>query len=203
VRPWLGARLQSVTGEIARTLGLARPTGALVADVWQGGPADRAGLRQGDVVLSANGQPVLEAAGLTYAVGNSRPGDTVRLVVRRGERDLNLTLRAEPPPATPPRNEVTISGANPLSGATVVNLSPAVAEELGVDVFAGSGVLLVNPGTGFARGAGFRPGDFVRAVNGREIRTTRDLQQALAARVPAWQITIERNGQRISATYRA
>ncbi|WP_395671674.1 Do family serine endopeptidase [Phenylobacterium sp.] len=203
VRPWLGARLQTVTGEIARSLGLARPTGALVADVWQGGPADRAGVRQGDVVLSANGQPVVEAAGLTYVVGNSRPGDAVRLVVRRGERDLNLTLRAEPPPASPPRDQVTVSGANPLNGATLVNLSPAVAEELGVDVFAGSGVLVVNPGTGFARGAGFRAGDFVRAVNGREIRTTRELQQALSARVPAWQITIERGGQRVTATYRA
>ena len=203
VRPWFGARLQSVDAEIARTLGLPRPTGALVADVWPGGPADRAGVRQGDVVTAVDGQPIVEAASLNYAVGNRRPGDTLRLTVRRGERDLQLSLRAEAPPATPARDERLISGSNPLNGATVVNLSPAVADELGVDVFAGPGVLITNVGRGFAMSAGFRPGDIVRAVNGREIGSTRDLAAALAARVPAWQITIQRNGQLVTATYRA
>ncbi|HEY8617558.1 Do family serine endopeptidase [Phenylobacterium sp.] len=203
VRPWFGARLQSVDAEIARTVGLPRPTGALVADVWPGGPADRAGVRQGDVVTAVNGQPVLEAATLNYAVGNSRPGDPLRLTVRRGERDLQLNLRAEPPPATPARDERLISGQNPLNGATVVNLSPAVADELGIDVFTGPGVLITNIGRGFAMNAGFRPGDIVRAVNGREVSSTRDLAAALAARVPAWQITIQRNGQLVTATYRA
>ncbi|WP_374471945.1 Do family serine endopeptidase [Phenylobacterium sp.] len=203
VRPWLGARLQNVDAEIARTLGLPRPTGALVADVWPGGPADRAGVRQGDVVTSVNGEPVVEAATLNYAVGNSRPGDTVRITVRRGERDLPLSLRAEAPPATPARDERVISGQNPLNGATVVNLSPAVADELGIDVFAGPGVLITNVGRGFAMNAGFRPGDIVRAVNGRDVSSTRDLASVLGARVPLWQITIQRNGQLVTATYRA
>jgi Do/DeqQ family serine protease len=203
VRPWFGARLQSVTGEIARTLGLPRPTGALVADVWAGGPADRAGVRQGDVVTAVDGQPVLEAATLTYAVGNSRPGQTLRLTVRRADRDVQLNLRTEAPPATPARDERVISGANPLNGATVVNVSPAVADELGVDIFTARGVLITNIGRGFAMNAGFRPGDIVRAVNGREVASTRELATALTDRVPAWQITIQRNGQLVTATYRA
>ncbi|MCR5880742.1 Do family serine endopeptidase [Phenylobacterium sp. J367] len=203
VRPWFGARLQGVDAEIARTLGLPRPTGALVADVWPGGPADRAGIRQGDVVTAVDGQPLIEAATLNYRVGNSRPGETLRLTVRRDDRDLQLNLRTEAPPATPARDERVIAAGSPLAGATVVNLSPAVADELGIDVFTGPGVLITNVGRGFAMNAGFRPGDIVRAVNGREVSSTRDLTGALAARVPAWQITIQRNGQIVTATYRA
>jgi Do/DeqQ family serine protease len=203
VRPWFGARLQSVDAEIARTLGLPRPTGALVADVWPGGPADRAGVRQGDVVTAVDGQPIVEAATLNYRIGNSRPGETLRLTVRRNDRDLPLTLRTEAPPATPARDERTITGQNPLNGATVVNLSPAVADELGIDVFTGPGVLITGIGRGFAMNAGFRPGDIVRAVNGRDVASTRDLAAALSARVPVWQITIQRNGQLVTGTYRA
>ncbi len=98
VRPWVGARLQSVTPEIAKTLGLARPAGALVADVWPGGAAEQAGLKQGDVVTAVDGGPVVDAAALNYAVATHRPGETLRISVRRGGGDQQLTLRAEPPP---------------------------------------------------------------------------------------------------------
>ncbi|MBS0332887.1 MAG: trypsin-like peptidase domain-containing protein, partial [Proteobacteria bacterium] len=135
VRPWIAARLQSVTPEIARTIGLATPSGALVADVWPNGAAQRAGLKQGDVVVAVDGQPVVDAAALNFAMGSHRPGDTVRLGVRRDKVEQTLTLRAEPPPATPARDEKLIAGRNPFQGATVVNLSPAVAEEVGLDPF--------------------------------------------------------------------
>ena len=201
VRPWLGARAQSVTPEIARSIGLQIPQGVLIADVWPGGPAERAGLRQGDVVTSADGKPVVDSGSLNYAISTHRPGDSIQLGVRRGGREIQATLRAEPPPATPARDQTTITGANPFDGATVVNLSPAVADELGVDPFAGPGVLITNIGRGFAMNAGLRPGDFVREVNGRKITSVRDLVGVAASRSRTWQVTIERGGQLITGNF--
>lgn len=202
VRPWLGARTQTVTAEIARTLGMARPQGALVADVWPGGAAFRAGLRQGDVVTEVDGRPVTDAASLNYAFATRRPGDTVRLTVRRDAgREQTLEVRAEAPPASPARDERTIEGQNPLSGATVVNLSPAVADELGLDPFAGRGVLISRLDRGFAVGAGFRPGDIIRGVNGRRVESVRELTAALETPSRGWQIAFERGGQLITARF--
>jgi len=204
VRPWLGARTQSVTPEIAKTLGLPVPQGALLADIWPNGPAARAGLRQGDLVLQADGRPVVDAAALRYLISAQRPGDTLALVVRRanGERQT-LSLRAEGPPATPARDERILAGRNPFDGATVVNLSPAVADELGMDTFTASGVLIMLVGQGAAQNIGLRRGDIIRAVNGQSVVSVRDLAAALIAQPRAWEVTIERSGQRVTARFRS
>jgi Do/DeqQ family serine protease len=200
VRPWLGARLQSVTPEMARSLGLATPSGALVAEVWPGGPADRAGVKQGDVIVSVDSRAAVDASAVNYAVGTHRVGDPVSISLRRAGRDQALTLRAQAAPATPARDEQTISGRNPFAGATVVNLSPAVADELGLDTF-GQGVLVTKIGGGPAAAVGLQPGDIVRAVNGRKIQAVADLVGATARPAQAWQVTIERGGQQITATF--
>src|SRR5258706_5683974 len=175
VRPWLGARLQSVTPEIAKTMGLATPSGALIADVWPQSAAARAGLKQGDLVTSVDGAPVVDAAALNYAIATHRAGETAKVGVRRGAGVETLLVRAEPPPATPARDERVINGRNPFQGATVVNLSPAVAEEVGLDPFGRQGVLILKTDVGAALQLGLRPGDIIRQVNGRSIRTTGDL----------------------------
>jgi len=200
VRPWFGARLQSVTPEMARSLGLATPSGALVADLWPGGAAARAGVRQGDVVTSVDGRPVVDAGGVGYAIGTHRVGDAVRIGLRRDGRDQTVTLRAEAAPTTPARDERTIDGRNPFAGATVVNLSPAVADELGVDAF-GQGVMVTKIAGGPAAAVGLQPGDIVRSVNGRRIQSVGDLVAATARPAGSWQVTIERGGQQITATF--
>ncbi|HEY2357390.1 MAG TPA: Do family serine endopeptidase [Phenylobacterium sp.] len=202
VRPWLGARLQSVTPDVAKTMGLSRPNGALVADVWPGGASARAGLKQGDLVTSVDGAPVVDAAGLNYAVANHRPGEAMKVGVRRGGAEQTLTVQAEAAPATPARDERLIAGRNPFDGATVVNLSPAVAEEVGLDPFH-AGVLVIKTGAGAAQQIGVQAGDIIRAVNGRDIKSVHDLTSAVGAPAPVWQVTIERNGRQITATFRA
>ena len=201
VRPWVGAHTQSVDPDIARSLGMQTPQGALIADVWPGGPAAKAGLRQGDVVLEADGKPIVDAATLGYTVGTHRPGDLVSLMVLRDGRRLSMTLRAEAPPAMPARDERTLSGRNPLDGATVVNISPAVAVEVGIDPFTGPGVLVTKVDRGLAMSIGLHPGDIIRAVNGRRIDSVGDLTSAVSTPQRAWRITIERNGQEITAVF--
>ncbi|MBC6980649.1 DegQ family serine endoprotease [Caulobacter sp. 17J80-11] len=203
VRPWLGVKSEPVTAEIARSLALPRPEGVLVADVYPNGPGARAGLRQGDVVLSVDGGAVNDTAGLNFRVATRRPGDTVTLAVLREGRQQTLKARVEPPPASPAKEERTLDGQNPMNGAVVANLSPASADELGLDPFAGPGVVVTRiSGRSYAGSAGFRPGDIVREVNGRRIQSTRDLLAALGEPARGWAVTIERDGRLITGQFR-
>jgi S1-C subfamily serine protease len=202
VRSWLGARTQPVTPEIARSVGLSSPQGALVADIWPGGPADRVGLKSGDIILTVNGRPAADPAAVSFAVGAARPGESLALSVRRNEQVIKVSLRPEPPPAKPARDEWFVDGRNPFQGATVVNVSPAVAEELGVDAFSSRGVLVINISRGFAMNAGLRPGDVVRRVNGREIGTVADLRGALSVPSGNWAVTILRGDREITGNFR-
>ncbi len=194
VRPWLGARVQPVTQDIARSLGLDRPQGVLVADLYPGSSAERAGLARGDVILSVAGAPVFDEAGLRYQFATQNPGARVQLETLRGASRRSLTVAAEAPPGgrAAPRD---ISGRNPLDGARVLTLSPAAAEEAGLDPFQ-TGVVIQTITRGrLAARAGLAPGDVVRTINGEAIETSDELLRALNA-AQAWQIEIERNGQR-------
>ncbi|QUD88434.1 Do family serine endopeptidase [Phenylobacterium montanum] len=204
LRPWLGLKTQPVTSDIAKTLGLDRPNGVLVTDVYPDGPGARAGVRQGDLILSVDGAPVQDEASLNYRVLTHKAGDEIALQIRREKGGMEtVRLRASSPPAGPGRDERLITGRNPFSGATVVNLSPAVADELGLDPFAaGKGVLITKVEDGVAAGLGLQPGDLIKQVNGRPIETTAQLQAALAAGGPVWRITLVRNGQVLNAQVR-
>jgi Do/DeqQ family serine protease len=201
VRPWLGVKGQPVTAEIARSLGLATPRGVLVAQVYPGSSADKAGLKESDIILTIDGQAVNDEGGGAFAIGTHKVGDRVPMQIRRGDKEQTLTVRTEAAPESPARDERTLNGKNPFDGATVMNLSPAVAQDLGADPFVGKGVLVTKIGQGFALNAGLRPGDFIREVNGRPINVVADLASAAGAggANKAWSVTIERGGQRITA----
>jgi len=203
VRPWLGVKAQALTEEMAKSLGLSAPEGVVVDAVWPEGPAARAGVASGDVIVSVNGQPVNDPGALNYDVATLEPGASVSLAVRKaggGERTLQAHLTA--PPDSPPKDQQTISGHNPLNGATVINLSPAAATDLGLDPFAGSGVVVTSVGGGYASSLGLQAGDFIRQVNGQPIATVAQLVAALGAAANDWTIVIERGGQTITARVR-
>ena len=196
-RPWLGARLQGVDADTARSLGLDRPQGVLVASVYPGSPAERAGLHPGDLILSADGQPVNDEGAVNYAAATHKAGETARLQVRAagGARREVLVQLATLPGG--PRDQRTLSGRQPLSGATVVTLTPAAADEYGLDPFS-RGVALIQS-DGVAAGQGFRAGDVVKSVNGQRIASTAQLAQAL--RTDGWTIVIDRAGREITAQF--
>ncbi|MBB4267540.1 DegQ family serine endoprotease [Roseospira visakhapatnamensis] len=194
-RPWLGATGQSVTNDIARSLGLERPGGVLVADVMRGGPAARAGLERGDVILAMDGQPMADEAGLRYRIATTPLDTEVTLTVWRNgrTRDLRVTLR--PPPEDPPRDDTVLRGRHPLNGVTVANLNPALSEEIGVAMGAGPVVVLkVGPRSGAAR-FGVKPGDVVVSVNGRQPRDVRGLARLMERTRPPWRLDLNRGGR--------
>ncbi len=201
-RPWLGAWGREVDAEIAEALELSRPAGILVEDVYPGGPADRAGVDVGDVILAVDGHPVNSPQALKYRLTVRSDDGPLALTIRRRDREMTLRIAAEPAPAEPPRNDTRLVGNHPLSGAIVANLSPALAETLRQERFyAGVVVLGVDRGSPAQR-IGLRRGDRVLAINGRPIETVADLE-ALAARPGRrWRMRIGRGSNILDWQYR-
>ena len=198
VRPWFGATGQGVTAEIASSLGMERPTGVLVNDVYRGGPADRARLRVGDVVLSVNGREVADADALEFRVATLTIGETAKLAIWRRGRERTLTIELREAPEIPPRETMEIGESNPFAGATVANMSPALAEELSLTSFEPGVVVLELRGGSTADRLGFRPGDMVASVNGHDVDSVNRLKRLLAQRTDRWRVTIKRGGQTLS-----
>ena len=197
-RPWLGATLQNLSKDIADNLGLERPTGAVVVDVFKLGPAAAAGLRRGDVIAAIDGQSVDDAESVGFRLGVKPLDGVARLKVLREGRTLDLSLKLESAPETPPRDTRTIGGGSPFSGAEVMNLSPAVKEELSLSDGASEGVVVAAVANGStAAQVGVQKGDVVVAVNGQRIATTRQLEKTCAERARWWDLTIQRGGQTI------
>jgi len=201
-RPWLGAGLQSITPEIALSLGLDRPVGALISDIYENSPASRGGLETGDVILTVDGEEVDDPQELYYRLTTRGIGGTASLTVLRRGREIPVSLTLEVPPEVPPRNETTITGRSPFEGATVGNLSPALASEqrLGLESN-GVIVLRVEPGS-WAHQVRFRPGDIVRYVNGEQIERVSDLVDITQTPSRTWALGIERKGRLIKVVLR-
>lgn len=198
-RPWLGARMQTVTPEIAESLGLKRPSGALVVNVTPGSPAARAGLKVSDLVVGIDGQTVDDPNAFGYRFATRPLGGVTQVDVQRGGKLVKLSVPLETAPDTN-RDEITISGRSPFQGAKVANISPAVADELQLDNSTEGVVVLGIADGGTASDVGFRKGDVIVAVNGKKIEKTSDLESITRERSRLWRITILRNGQQIQVT---
>jgi len=197
-RPWLGARLQAVTPEIAETLGLARPTGALVVKVVPGSPAERGGLKLSDLIIGVDGQSVDDPNGFGYRFATRPLGGTAQVEVQRGGKVVKLAIPLEEAPDTN-RNEIVITSRSPFQGARVANISPAVADELQLD--SNDGVVITElADDGTAANVGFKKGDVILAVNGVKINDTEELQRVARERSRLWRITVMRGGQQIQVT---
>jgi Do/DeqQ family serine protease len=196
-RPWLGARLQAVTPEIAETLGLPRPSGALVANVTANSPAARGGLRLSDLVIAIDGQAVEDANAFDYRFATRPLGGTAQVDVMRGGKPVKLVIPLETAPDTG-REEVEIKARSPFQGAKVANISPAVADEMRLDASAQGVIITAIPDGAPAGDVGFRKGDIIVSVNGQRIATTGDLQKATSAGARLWRITVQRGNQQLS-----
>jgi len=195
VRPWLGARLQPVDGDIATGLGLERPTGVLVTSVYEKGPAAEAGLRRGDVILQVDGQPVDNPDSFGYRFTLKGTQGQTPLTVLRGGKQSSILVRLMPPPEIPPRDPVRGRARTPFAGATLVNISPAVADELQIQV-ADEGVVIADiDERSVAASVGFEKGDLIVAVNGERLVSTKDAERLIDRAGGYWEITVNRGGR--------
>ena len=199
-RPWLGAKLQAITPEIAESLSLKRPVGALVSSVAAKSPAARAGMRTGDLVVSVDGQDVDDVNAFDYRFATKPLGGQAHVGVMRGGREVKLAVALETAPETP-REETVIKARSPFLGAKVANLSPALADELRLDTES-KGVVVTDVENGStAQSFGLQKGDIVLALNSAKIETTQDLVRAVSQGSRLWRLTIQRGGQQISAVF--
>ena len=193
-RPWIGAKLEPVTRDIAEDLKLDRITGAVVTRVLNSGPAIDAGLQAGDVVLRVDGFEVTDPRTVLYRLQTKGVGNSARLdVVRRGKPvAISLAVKAAPVPG---KDDIrNLSGKHPLDGARVVNLLPGLADDLGVDETSGVAVMSVRAGSIAAR-LGFQPGDVVVSIGQQAVVSVTALEATLRERPRFWQMAVRRGGQ--------
>jgi Do/DeqQ family serine protease len=200
-RPWFGARLQSLTAEVADGLGLDRPAGSVVASVVEKGPADQAGLKRSDVILSVDGFAADDPESFGYRFATRPIGGTTMLSVLRGGKRISVPVKLVAAPETRPRDMVKLTSRSPLAGLTVANLSPALAEELSIET-GNEGVVVSEVEEGStAANVGFQKGDLIMALNGERMTSSREVETALKDRRRAWEVTISRGGQTITSVF--
>lgn len=202
MRPWVGADFQKVTSDISQSLGLDRPRGALVAGLYEGGPASRAGLRLGDIILELDGKPIEHMNALGYRLATTGIGREVELMVLSRDKQRRLKIKLEQAPETPARDALLIEGRSPFAGLRIANLSPRVAMELSLPT-AKTGVVItsVEPGSPASR-FGLRANDIILDLNSQGAQTTKQIARTSKQRTRIWRFTIDRNGRQISRVVR-
>jgi Do/DeqQ family serine protease len=206
-RAQLGVAIQNISSDMAANLGLKRPGGVIVSSVSTGGAADRAGVKQGDVITEFNGQQVRDSNALRNRVAQSAPGSTADLTVTREGTERHLSIKLdELKPDTMARNgrngESADGAAQGQLGVSVEPLTPELAGRLGVKGGHGLVVDQVNP-DGRAADAGIQPGDVIESVNRRAVSSVDDVRTALSADPdrPAL-LLVNRSGKEIYVTVR-
>ncbi len=195
-RPWLGAMVQKVTPAIANSLGMAKPSGVLVGEVYPGGPSDRAGVRRSDIIVTVGGRAINSPQALNYRIATGHMGKSLPLELLRRGRRISTKLVLAPAPEIPPRQETRLSGEHPLNGALVANLSPALSEELSLkDSFRQGVVVLEVPPNSEAGRIRLQRGDIILEVNRLKIGSVDVLRRILNEEDYSWAISVQRGDQ--------
>jgi Do/DeqQ family serine protease len=176
IRGWLGVAIQAVTDELARQFGVKSGEGVLIADVVQGGPAEKANLQAGDVILEFGGTPVNEVRHLQRLVAATKPGQAVQVKIKRQGKDLTLPVTVGQMPSEEP--VAAAPGVLERYGFAVQDLTPELKEKLQAEEGAGVLVASVEPGSPASR-RGLRAGDVILEVNRQRVRNSREFSEVV------------------------
>jgi serine protease Do len=202
-RGWLGVTIQKVTPELAREFGLSKPSGALVTDVFKGSPAERAGLKRGDVIVELNDREIKDVESLRNRIAQSEVGSTVRLEIKRDGKTIYLDVVITELPedvAMLPSSGMEEQEGNEdmLAGLSVMELTEDIARQLGLSG-AEDGVVVsrVEPYSA-AEEAGIKKGDVIQEINKKRVRNLDDFNRIVSKAKEGDMILlfINRNGRK-------
>lgn len=192
VRPWLGVSGQPVTQDIGQSLGLQRPAGILISNIHPQSPAEAAGLRVGDVILKVDEWEVSDAPSLRYRIATGKVGKVAKLDIWRDNAPQTLMVPLKAAPENPPRQLTLLKGPHPLNGVTVANLSPAYAEELGLQGGLIGVIIAKMARNSPALRLGIAPGDVILMLGDEKVLTVDDVKRVTATPREVWDMRIRR-----------
>ncbi len=200
VRPWFGAKMQPVNSDIADSLGMEAPHGALITEVAPGGPAERAGFASGDVVLSVDGVAVDDPSAFNFRLATKPIGEVTELERLRGGATEIIAFTVEAAPLATDDMLATITGNSRFAGTSVRQLDAALAEAKGLP-YEARGVIV----TAIERGSpaeqmGLRVDDVILSLNDIPMDTAAAFRDTASNRVRTWQIILQRDG-RVSRSF--
>jgi len=176
-RGWLGVSIQGITPDLAASLGLSQVKGALISSVVHDGPADRAGIKAGDVIVGYEGKAINNANDLPLLVAGTPVGKTVSLQVFRDKEETPIAVAIGQM-----KEEKVIASTTETGdlGLTVEQITPEIADDLGLEQTQGVVITAVAP-DGPGEEAGFQPGDIVREINRQPVRNLADYRKIMAS----------------------
>lgn len=174
-RGFIGVILQQIDQDLAQAFGLNKVEGALIAEVSKGSPAEKAGLKQGDVILKYNGQPVENIAALRNAIAMMQPGSVIKLSIIRDKQPLEISLET----TAFPENKEIAARANNALGIEVENLNAEIARNLGFVEEKGVVITFVDPNSA-AGLVGIKKGALILTVNQKKVENKDQFYSILA-----------------------
>jgi serine protease Do len=176
-RGWLGVSVQDISEDIAKSMKLKDRTGALISDVFKGDPADKAGLKSGDVVIEINGKPIKDTHELLVMIAGFHVGETVKIkIIRDGqEKSLSLTIAER----TEKSEMASAQRTGEAFGMSVQEITPEIAQQLGLSIKKGLIVVDVQEGS-VADEVGIQVQDIILQVNKAKIATMKEYQREIA-----------------------
>lgn len=176
IRGWLGVMIQNLDEDMAKSFGHKDTNGALVGDVTRGGPAEKGGLRQGDIIIGYNNTDVENVTQLRKLVAETKPGDTATLKVFRNREIESIRIKIVEQEAD--EKSVQDNDTQTDLGLTLRDITPEIAQQLNTKLSKGAVVVEVDPGSQAFR-SGIQPGDVILQLNNKDINSARDFESEL------------------------
>ncbi len=178
IRGWIGVTIQTVTPDLAKSFGMNVPKGALVSDVAPGGPAERGGVKRGDIIVTFDGRSVKDANSLSRIVAETPVGNEATVSVMRNGKEVSLRIRVEE--MTEARLATQTQAQTPVQrfGMKVDGITPQWRQQFGIKDKSGVVVVGVEAGS-IADEAGIQAGDVIQEVNHKPIRTIAEYNAAM------------------------
>ncbi len=198
-RPWLAADVESLSSEIALSLGLDSPNGVLVLKTIKNGPFSDAGITRGDVIVALDGKRVNTKEQFSYLLASKMVGDRVSFSVLRQDLVMDIGVEMIAAAEDPPRRMTLLQGNIPFSGAVIMNISPAVIEEMSLPLDS-VGVIISEIQVGSAAERfGFKVGDVIKSISNVPMHYVGDVLTETSYKKRFWRFIINRNGQMINS----